>query len=169
VYYTYPIYFSAAGYPVPVAQTVVVSAASRGTLREPGDATGLSRQQSLASALRRERASVPVTRVSQTRPTDKPVPAARGSLPTDRAKVVVELPADARLFVEDRQLQTTAGRRQFLTPPLEPGATYRYIFRAEVERAGKKLTQVREAHVRAGQETVVRFDLPPVAVAAAGP
>lgn len=81
-------------------------------------------------------------------------------IPANRAKVVVHLPKDARFYVEDRLVKTTEGRREFLTPVLEPGANYRYTFKVEVERDGKTEVQVREVRVRAGHETVVHFDLP---------
>jgi uncharacterized protein (TIGR03000 family) len=87
-------------------------------------------------------------------------------VPADRAKVVVNLPADAKLIVEGKQLKTTEGKREFLTPQLEKGATYRYLFKAEVVRNNQTVTETREVRVKAGQETNVRFDMEPTVATA---
>ena len=90
-----------------------------------------------------------------------PVAAADGTGGPDRsataARVVVRLPADARLFVDDDPCTLTSAERSFDTPDLQPGVTYRYTIRAEVTRAGRPVTEIKRVTVRAGQETVVEF------------
>ncbi len=78
------------------------------------------------------------------------------SLAPDRAKLIVELPADAKLFIDDRPMKTTSGRRTFHTPALQSGQIYYYMLRAEVVRDGKPVTEERRVILRPGQ--VVRTD-----------
>jgi uncharacterized protein (TIGR03000 family) len=81
------------------------------------------------------------------------------------ATLVVRLPADARLTIDGYPPRSTSGTRWFVTPPLEPGRTFHYELRAEVERGGKRLTQTRQVAVRAGQESNVTIDFPGPSVA----
>jgi len=75
-----------------------------------------------------------------------------------RATVVVNLPADARLFVEGRQCPLPqAPQRKFATPPLDPGGEYEYEVRAEVEHDTKWYGTTQKVAVRAGKEAVVTF------------
>jgi uncharacterized protein (TIGR03000 family) len=69
---------------------------------------------------------------------------------TSRAKLVVELPADAKLFIDDMPMKTTSGKRAFNTPVLEPGQAYYYMVRIEYVRDGKPVSETRRVIVRAG-------------------
>jgi uncharacterized protein (TIGR03000 family) len=82
------------------------------------------------------------------------------------ANVVVKLPADARLFVDDDPCPLTSAERSFKTPELQPGVTYHYTIRAEVTRDGRAVKESKRVTVRAGEETVVQFgEMSPVAAA----
>ena len=76
---------------------------------------------------------------------------------TPQARLIVELPADAKLYVDDRLMKTMSARREFHTPSLIPGQTYYYILRAEVERDGQKHMQTKQILVRAGEEVRTSF------------
>jgi uncharacterized protein (TIGR03000 family) len=78
----------------------------------------------------------------------------------NRAKLIVELPADAKLYVDDRAMKSTSGVRTFNTPELEPGQLYYYELRVEVERDGKPVTETKRVIVKAGE--VVRANFPKV-------
>jgi uncharacterized protein (TIGR03000 family) len=82
---------------------------------------------------------------------DKPV-----ALP-NQARLIVELPANARLYIDDQLMQTPSGRRTFNSPVIEPGQAYYYMARAEVVIDGKTYTETKRAVVRAGQVTQVTF------------
>src|SRR5262249_58329055 len=73
-----------------------------------------------------------------------------------RAKLVVEPPADAKLFIDDMPVKATAGVRTFDTPALEPGRPYYYMVRIERMRDGQPVSETRRIIVRAGQ--VARAD-----------
>jgi uncharacterized protein (TIGR03000 family) len=81
--------------------------------------------------------------------------------------MVVELPADAKLYVDDQLMKTGSDRREFKTPVLEAGQTYFYILRAEVTRDGKSFTETKRVTVRAGDEIRASFsELPASATVA---
>jgi uncharacterized protein (TIGR03000 family) len=71
--------------------------------------------------------------------------------------MVVEVPADAKLYVDDQLMKTTSERRAFTTPVLDPGETYYYIVRAEVVRDGQKISRTKRVTLRAGEEARAIF------------
>lgn len=73
------------------------------------------------------------------------------------AKVIVDLPTDARLYVDDRPMKAGAAHRVFRTPNLQDGQSYYYVIRAEVVRDGKTFSQDRRVIVRAGDEAHASF------------
>jgi uncharacterized protein (TIGR03000 family) len=79
------------------------------------------------------------------------------SLTPDRAKLIVTLPADARLFVDNQPMQTPSEVRVFHTPELRPGQLYYYTVRAEVVRDGRTISREQRVVVRAGSVTRAAF------------
>jgi uncharacterized protein (TIGR03000 family) len=78
-----------------------------------------------------------------------------------RAKLVVELPANATLFIDNLPVKATAGVQTFTTPALEPDQAYFYMVRIERMRDGQPVSETRRIIVRAGQ--VARADFNKVA------
>lgn len=76
----------------------------------------------------------------------------------NEATIIVHLPNDALLKIEDQQMQSQSNTRVFTSPPLEPGKTYTYTLRAEVNRDGKTVTDQRSVDVRAGQTSEVSIN-----------
>jgi uncharacterized protein (TIGR03000 family) len=90
----------------------------------------------------------------------------KGTASAAAARVVVELPADASLYVDDQLMKTKSERRTFDTPKLDSDQTYYYILRAEVQRDGEKVTQTKRIIVRAGDSVRASFaDLEAIATA----
>ena len=81
------------------------------------------------------------------------------------AIIVVDLPADALLKVDDTATTSTTSNRVFVTPPLESGKSYQYTLTAEVTQDGVLQTVTRQVTVRAGEETRVNLGAPEAAVA----
>jgi uncharacterized protein (TIGR03000 family) len=73
-----------------------------------------------------------------------------------KAKLVVELPANAKLFIDDMPMKADTRVRSFNTPALEPGQAYYYMVRVETMHDGKPVSETRRVIVRAGQ--VARAD-----------
>lgn len=81
----------------------------------------------------------------------------QGLRSSTKATVVVELPENAKLFVDDMPVEVSAGLQTFDTPALEPGRDYYYMVRIETKRDGKPLSQTRLVIVRAGQVARAAF------------
>jgi uncharacterized protein (TIGR03000 family) len=93
----------------------------------------------------------------------------KSGMATNRARLIVELPPDAKLYVDDNPIPVTAGRRAFRTPALDRTQTYYYEVRAEVMRDGKPVSETKRVIVRAGEVIRANFsDLGKESVAAAG-
>jgi len=74
-----------------------------------------------------------------------------------QATVVVELPADATMMIDNYVSDLTSDTRTFVTPDLVPNKDYYYTIKAEVMRDGRKVTQSQKIFVRAGRTTRVEF------------
>jgi uncharacterized protein (TIGR03000 family) len=81
------------------------------------------------------------------------------------ARLVVTLPADARLTIDDTPTSSQSSTRVFVSPSLQPGVEYAYTLKAEVVRGGQRVTTTKRISVRAGEETRVQLDLPASGVA----
>jgi len=73
------------------------------------------------------------------------------------AHLVVKLPEQARLFIDDTACPLTSATRSFDTPDLQPGQVYSYTLRAELTVAGRPVSESKRVTFRAGEETVVEF------------
>jgi uncharacterized protein (TIGR03000 family) len=80
-----------------------------------------------------------------------------GEVSMSRAKLVVEVPADAKLYIDDQLMKTTAAKRVFSTPVLAQGQAYFYDVRVEVVRDGKTVSDSKRIIVRAGEEARANF------------
>jgi uncharacterized protein (TIGR03000 family) len=82
------------------------------------------------------------------------------------AKVLVQVPEDAKLYVDGVPCPLDSATRTFETPKIEPGRKYYYTVKAEVVRNGEKLSESRRVFVEAGRQTTVDFrNLAPVQAA----
>jgi uncharacterized protein (TIGR03000 family) len=79
------------------------------------------------------------------------------SLAPTRARLIVDLPSDATLYIDDHKMTATAGRRTFNTPALETGETYYYMVRAEVMKDGAPVSVTKRVIVKPGEEIVANF------------
>jgi uncharacterized protein (TIGR03000 family) len=80
------------------------------------------------------------------------------------ATIVVTLPADATLSVDNYVTTSTSGTRVFSSPVLTPGRDYHYTLKAEIIRDGNKVSSSKEITVRAGEVTRETIELPRAAI-----
>src|SRR5206468_454636 len=73
------------------------------------------------------------------------------------AKIVVTVPAGAKLTIDGYVSTQTGSTRQLVTPVLQPGQTYVYTMVAETTQNGQPVQQTQTVQVRAGQTTPVNF------------
>lgn len=69
----------------------------------------------------------------------------------NRARLIVQVPAGARLFIDEQQMKSTSERRTFVTPVLQPGRTYYYEVRAEIVRDGRTVSENQRVILRPGE------------------
>jgi len=82
------------------------------------------------------------------------------------ATILVSLPEDAKLMIDETVTRSTSSTRVFVSPTLDNGKTYSYTLKAEAVRDGQTITASKKVEVRAGEETRVSLELPVAAVAA---
>jgi uncharacterized protein (TIGR03000 family) len=73
------------------------------------------------------------------------------------ARITVNLPADARLWVDQVECPLTSGVRAFNTPALQPGQTYFYTLRVQSQRNGTPVTDTQRVLLTAGANVTVTF------------
>jgi uncharacterized protein (TIGR03000 family) len=101
--------------------------------------------------------SAPAAPPGGTTPEQVPAPKKEKTTSLDQARLVVELPADAKLYVDDRLTKATSERRVFNTPSLEPGQTYYYILRAETVRNGQTQSETKRVVFHRGEVVEASF------------
>ncbi len=77
--------------------------------------------------------------------------------PPDRAKVVVRLPADAKLYANGLLTDLTTSERIFSTPALSADKDFQYTMRIEYIRNGELVSDTQVVKVRAGAVSAVDF------------
>jgi len=93
---------------------------------------------------------------------DAPAPADASYHPTygpmrASASLSVKVPADAKVFVNDRPTTSMGTDREYVSHDLRPGARYNYKIRAEFERDGKTITETKSVQMIAGQTANLDF------------
>jgi uncharacterized protein (TIGR03000 family) len=81
------------------------------------------------------------------------------------ATIIVTLPAEAKLLIDNAPTTSTSNTRVFVSPSLTPGKEFHYELKAEVVRDGKTVTAAKTVAVRAGAETRVQIDMPEASLA----
>jgi uncharacterized protein (TIGR03000 family) len=97
-----------------------------------------------------------------TKPKSKPKNETMAPAP---ATIVVDLPADAKLLIDNEPTSTTGTSRVFVSPTLNPGREYHYTLKAEIVKNGKSVKVEKVIAVRAGQITPASLTLPSAGVA----
>lgn len=84
-------------------------------------------------------------------------PVSTGSDRQASAKLLIDLPADAKLFVDGQLTTSTSENRVFTTPALQGGLTYFYDLKAEISRDGLTHTESKRVIVRSGDSIHTSF------------
>jgi len=90
-------------------------------------------------------------------PAGEPAPPPKETSKETKAKLIIDVPAEAKLFIDDQPIKASSARRAFSTPTLELGQSYYYVVRAEVERDGKTYELTKRIIVRAGEQVNASF------------
>jgi uncharacterized protein (TIGR03000 family) len=81
------------------------------------------------------------------------------------ATLVVTLPADAKLTIDDASTTSTSSPRVFTSLDLPAGKDFYYTVRGDIIRNGQTITAQKRVRVRAGEETPVLLEFPTATVA----
>ena len=73
------------------------------------------------------------------------------------ATVNVQVPGEAKVFVNGMATTSTGAYRRYVSNGLEAGFSYTYELRAEIVRDGKTLTDVKSIKLKAGENANVNF------------
>jgi uncharacterized protein (TIGR03000 family) len=87
--------------------------------------------------------------------TKKPKPEEAAS-PT-QATVIVQVPEDAKLYVDGELSEQTSTTRTFISPDLQLGKDYSYTLKMEANKDGRTAVASKRVIVRAGAVTRVNF------------
>ena len=74
------------------------------------------------------------------------------------ATLVVTLPADAKLLIDDAATTSSSSRRVFVSPALQSGREYTYSLKAEFTKNGKSVVVSKDINVTAGAEIAVTME-----------
>jgi uncharacterized protein (TIGR03000 family) len=74
------------------------------------------------------------------------------------ATLIVSVPADAKLLIDDAATTSTSTRRVFVSPTLPAGREFSYSLKAEFTKNGKSVVVTKEVIVRAGAEINVTME-----------
>ena len=103
--------------------------------------------------------STPVMMEQKAMPKSEGLPTPKKTSQTSApAKVLVSLPAGARLTVDGAATTSTGAQRTLVTPALEVGADYVYTLRAEFVNEGRTSVQTQQVNVRGGETSTVQFN-----------
>jgi uncharacterized protein (TIGR03000 family) len=72
--------------------------------------------------------------------------------------LAVNVPDDAKIYVNGQATSSTGASRQYISRDLQPGFNYTYEVRAEVTRDGRTVEQVKKIDLRAGETANLAFD-----------
>lgn len=77
------------------------------------------------------------------------------------SKIVMNLdvPDDARVFINELETKTTGGSRSYVSKGVETDASYEFVIRAEVERGGEVITETKTVRLQGGQTSSLAFNL----------
>ena len=76
----------------------------------------------------------------------------------DSGVLTVNVPADAKVFVNGNQTSSAGARRHYVSRGLQGGYKYAYEVRAEVVRDGRTIEETKTIELRAGENSRLAFD-----------
>jgi uncharacterized protein (TIGR03000 family) len=77
----------------------------------------------------------------------------------DAVLISVNVPAEAKIFVNGNPTRSTGTSRQYISRGLTTGRQYTYELRAEMEVAGQTVSDTQTVQLTAGERTQVAFNL----------
>ena len=76
----------------------------------------------------------------------------------DAASFELEVPADAKVYVNDKLTTSTCTKRQYVSRNLVAGRTYTFNVRVELDQDGETLTRTETVRLNSGKATKLAID-----------
>jgi uncharacterized protein (TIGR03000 family) len=76
---------------------------------------------------------------------------------TDRAHLILSVPADAVVYLNNQRMSLEGASRTYFVPGLQAGKQYRYPVKVEVVRAGRMFRANTEPMIISGREFNLQF------------
>ncbi|MEY4177021.1 MAG: hypothetical protein RLY70_595 [Planctomycetota bacterium] len=89
-----------------------------------------------------------------------PAPASGASYRAGKAMILVNVPADAKVFVNGMATTSQGEQRSFVSRGLSSGYRYTYEVKVQAKRDGQVVEQVKTVQLRSGENADLAFDLP---------
>jgi uncharacterized protein (TIGR03000 family) len=67
----------------------------------------------------------------------------------------INVPADAKLYLQDQLMTVEGTQRRFVTPAIQVGDKHLYTVKVEIVRDGQTITKTAQATVTVGDEAIV--------------
>jgi uncharacterized protein (TIGR03000 family) len=93
-------------------------------------------------------------------PAVPPIPGTSTSTMRADGLLAVNVPADAKIYVNGQATSSTGETRQYVSRDLQNGFNYAYEVRAELVRDGRTVEQTKRIDLRAGETANLSFDFP---------
>jgi uncharacterized protein (TIGR03000 family) len=100
------------------------------------------------------------SKVEETPPPTEQLPIPKQKTSADgqvRARLTIDVPEGAKVFLDGELMNLAAGKRDFQTPDLQPGLTYYYDLRVEIVRDGQTIAENQRIILRPGQTVTAAF------------
>lgn len=96
---------------------------------------------------------------------ETPIPPQPGEKETSLQRIdgllTVDVPEDAKIFVNGQATKSTGEHREYVSRNLELGYTYTYDIRAEMIRDGETVVELKKVDLKAGQTARLAFGIAP--------
>jgi uncharacterized protein (TIGR03000 family) len=89
-----------------------------------------------------------------------PAPTSGASYRAGKAMILVNVPSDAKVFVNGMATTSQGEQRSFVSRGLSSGYRYTYEVRVQAKRDGQMVEQSKTVQLRAGENIDLAFDLP---------
>jgi uncharacterized protein (TIGR03000 family) len=81
--------------------------------------------------------------------------------PENSGLLTMWVPYDAKVIINGMTTRTTGSKRQFVSYGLQPGFTYTYEIKAQIERNGRIVEEIRTVELTAGKREALAFGFNP--------
>ena len=72
-------------------------------------------------------------------------------------RLLVSVPKDAKVYVNDQLTTSTGAQREYQSPGLQPSTSYKFVVRVETVRDGQTVSETKSTQLQGGQSASLAF------------